>query len=134
MFRDKKGIYTILSTFFFIILAVAVVIVLIYYGGFMASAEKKASSSMNVRDLVLDAKDKLVYCYGTPMQNINTKDCNVSLIDGYTIQTIDYGSCSNTTLKDFGDYADSKNRFVFFVSILNETDGTNCLGKVEVYI
>jgi hypothetical protein len=131
-FLGNKAIYNIIGTFIFIIIAVAIAIGLIGYGYFLAGMEEKIDSTVSKEKIVVEAKEKLLYCYAANgvVDRRKLKDaCEIPY--NYTISVKSYGNCKEGILKQLP--SDKSEKTVFPVPILGEDNTSICPGRIEIY-
>jgi len=89
--------------------------------------KSKGKINMNRDFAIMDAKDKIFYCYGRTLQDMES-DCEISSVAGYRIIQEAYGDCQASIVKEVGEV--SGERIVYIVPV---TQNQSCIGRLEIY-
>jgi hypothetical protein len=105
---------------------------IIFYQTFILDLENIAKDDLNKYQIVKDARDRILFCYGSTI-NLNklNESCNIPLIEGYRIEILNTNNCSFFE-KNKTENMRYKNRFTYAVPIYQ--NNTICLGKMQIYI
>ena len=136
---NRRGTYTIITTFFFILVVLAVVIGLAYYGTLFANAKKQVADQMSKYDLAKSAKDRIYNCYGRTVIKsslVSSGDPCLTFdeIEGYRIEQFAKGTLCDARNYSFGVVRQDFQVFNYLVPIMQEDTKTTCLGRLDIYI
>lgn len=122
-----KGYYTVLTSFFFVLIILVVVFGLMNYGRLVTLLKAEGKDRLNQDIVVRDAKEKLFYCHGRELDQLE-KDCDIAGISGYRVVQEAYGGCEGKIVKESGEV--SGERTVYIVPV---TENRTCIGRLEIY-
>jgi hypothetical protein len=129
---DRRGVYAVLTSFFFIIVALVATIGVLFYQNMLVTFERSIEKDANEYSVVTDAKNVLFSCYGRTIdENKLNESCNVSMIQGYTIEKLGINQC-NESFHDFLNNSRYDQSFVYVVPI--QEDKRICLGRLKIFL
>ncbi|MBD3304344.1 hypothetical protein GF343_04305 [Candidatus Woesearchaeota archaeon] len=129
---DRRGVYAVLTSFFFIIVALVATIGVLFYQNMLVTFERSIEKDANEYSVVTDAKNVLFSCYGKAIDERKlNKPCNVSMIQGYTIEKIGINQC-NESFHDYLNNSRYDQSFVYVVPI--QEDKRICLGRLKIFL
>lgn len=130
--NEKRGVYAVLTSFFFIIVALVATIGVLFYQNMLVTFERSIEKDVNEYSVVTDAKNVLFSCYGKTIDERKLNEsCNVSMIQGYTIEKLNINQC-NASFHDYLNGSRYDQSFVYVVPI--QEDKRICLGRLKIFL
>jgi len=136
--RNKKGIYSVITSFFFVLVMIAVSLGVILYGNVVLAQHHKVNEELGRYLLVKSAKDRVFFCLGKTVleerlitRELSNPSClNVETIS-YSIQRFAIHNCTARTWNF--SRPDAEESFPYLATIIG-VDGKRCLGKLVIYL
>ena len=135
---NRRGIYSIITTFFLVATIIFVALGLVYINNITVSQEGMVFEGTEVYEKANDIKSDIMKCYGT-LNSEKVSDADLAenctqkffeqenkQLNGFSIEVIDFLKCE-PQLAEKGSMGDCGQKFIYYLEV--DQNFTSCLGR-----